>query len=314
MPDLVPVDYNPFVGGSSVDPLVKMGGLTPVQIAAVPQDRANMLLGALGPLGEAGMTVGDWLRTGGSSFDTRDIAPVAAGIMMGTAAPEADETVPLASVARRMAQSDFGALRPSQDWITQWARQYGAGQHPTRGILDEWARQNNIPIKWDMAQTGSGYAIIGDPSVKTPSGAAGHYVKVRFSDHAPVYNAIGEPNFIDSNTVDSANLIDALNWKFGTNLVGDTPKMTTGAELWPTPSESEPRGLSKFDKQVEYATSLLEQYPELGQRDYSQTGRVNLMGKKIEGWAFDMAIRNARESGQLGLRLTPVDYQPNFSQ
>lgn len=248
-----------------------------------------------------------------------DPAPIvnAAGLAMtggigGVPAEVGEAILGAGPIRAKIAQSDFGSLPPSQDWITQWARQYGAGQRPTRQILDEWARQNNIPLKWDYARSGnSAYAIIGDQSVKTPSGAAGHYVKVRFSDHAPVYNDIGEPNFIDSSTVDANNLIDALNWKFGTNLVGDTPKTIKGDELWPSetaPASMQERATSNFDRQVEYATSVLEQYPELAQR--TPSGRVNLMGKKIDGWAFDMAIRNARESGQLGLRLIPVDHDP----
>ena len=55
------------------------------------------LLTALGPLGEAGSTVGDWLRTRGASFDTRDLAPVAAGIMLGTMPGGPEESAGIAA-------------------------------------------------------------------------------------------------------------------------------------------------------------------------------------------------------------------------
>ena len=63
------------------------------QVAGFPQRAADMTIGALGPIGEAGMTVGDMLRTG--HVDPRDIPQVVGGVMMGVAAPEAEEAAPL---------------------------------------------------------------------------------------------------------------------------------------------------------------------------------------------------------------------------
>lgn len=65
---LVPVNYQPqFADNAGV--VAKAGQALPSQnvsadIASWPQQAADVGIKALGPLGEAGMTVGDWMRTG----------------------------------------------------------------------------------------------------------------------------------------------------------------------------------------------------------------------------------------------------------
>ena len=60
------------------------------QVAGFPARGANMLVGALGPLGEAGMTLGEMLRT--RQFDSRMLPQIAGGVLLGTAAPGGLET------------------------------------------------------------------------------------------------------------------------------------------------------------------------------------------------------------------------------
>lgn len=60
------------------------------QVAGFPERGANLLMGVLGPLGEAGNTLGEMLRT--RSVDPRLLPQIAGGIMLGTMAPSGAET------------------------------------------------------------------------------------------------------------------------------------------------------------------------------------------------------------------------------
>jgi hypothetical protein len=61
--------------------------LTAAQRRVIPskEDAARKALEQLGPLGEAGMMVGDWMRTG--HVEPTEIAPAIGGVMLGTAGP-----------------------------------------------------------------------------------------------------------------------------------------------------------------------------------------------------------------------------------
>lgn len=69
------------------------------QVHGFPGTAANLLLNHLGPLGEAGSTLGEMLRTG--QFDSRDLPQIAGGVMLGTMAPGGAE----AGVAEHAAQN-----------------------------------------------------------------------------------------------------------------------------------------------------------------------------------------------------------------
>lgn len=149
MPDLTPVDYQP-----EFDRIAPQGSLAQ-QVSGFPQRAADLAINALGPLGEAGMTVGDWLRTGGSSFDTRDIAPVAAGVMLGTAAPEAEEAAPIAEAAQAAAKGirayhgspyDFDKFDLSKIGTGEGAQAYGHGLYFAEAEPVAWSyRFNKAP-------------------------------------------------------------------------------------------------------------------------------------------------------------------------
>jgi hypothetical protein len=71
---------------------VSPGALGPsvqAQTAAWPEQGANALLTALGPLGDAGRSVGDMLRTGRA--DPRDLPVVAGNMLLGTMTPGGPE-------------------------------------------------------------------------------------------------------------------------------------------------------------------------------------------------------------------------------
>ena len=104
------------------------------QVAGFPQRAADMTIGALGPIGEAGMTVGDMLRTG--HVDPRDIPQVAGGVMLGVAAPEAEEAAPLEAGAEAVAKGitayhgspyDFDKFDLSKIGTGEGAQAYGHG-------------------------------------------------------------------------------------------------------------------------------------------------------------------------------------------
>jgi hypothetical protein len=63
----------------------------------------EVLLEATGPLGDAGTALGEFLRTG--QFDARDLAPAAAGVMLGVAGPKGE------GVAGDVARGAAGALQ-----------------------------------------------------------------------------------------------------------------------------------------------------------------------------------------------------------
>lgn len=104
------------------------------QVAGFPQRAADMTIGALGPIGEAGMTVGDMLRTG--HVDPRDIPQIAGGVMLGVAAPEAEEATPLEAGAEAVAKGitayhgspyDFDKFDLSKIGTGEGAQAYGHG-------------------------------------------------------------------------------------------------------------------------------------------------------------------------------------------
>jgi hypothetical protein len=107
MPDLMPVDYDPFAPQ----------GVLAKQVAGFPQRAADLAISALGPLGEAGVTVGDMLRTG--QVDPRDIPQVAGGIMLGTMAPQAEEANAASTAIRRLAYLPLDKLRAPQGIANQ---------------------------------------------------------------------------------------------------------------------------------------------------------------------------------------------------
>lgn len=119
--DLQPVDHDPF------RQLAPQGALAQ-QVSGFPQRAADMAISALGPLGEAGMTVGDWLRTG--NVDARDVAPMLANTMLGIGVPPgaraAEAAVPAVADVVREAEPEmvaaFNKALPSiQDQYNRWA-------------------------------------------------------------------------------------------------------------------------------------------------------------------------------------------------
>jgi hypothetical protein len=69
-------------GGQAAPPV---GPSVAQQMQTAPERAGNMLLGALGPLGDAGRQVGEMMRT--RSVDPRDLPLLAGNVLMGTMAP-----------------------------------------------------------------------------------------------------------------------------------------------------------------------------------------------------------------------------------
>jgi hypothetical protein len=93
---------------SALGPVGKSGQALPPSPqpyqAPTPEQVGEGFLDALGPLGEAGRQVGDIARTG--HMETRDVAPILGGVMMGTAGPKGEglarEAAPgIASIIKR---------------------------------------------------------------------------------------------------------------------------------------------------------------------------------------------------------------------
>lgn len=114
MPTLIPVDHDPFGTDNSGDSgltlqpvdhdpfaLAPQGALAN-QVSSFPQRAANLAISALGPLGDAGMMVGDALRTG--NLDTRDIPQIAGGVMLGAGMPGEEEAAPAEEAIETAAQ------------------------------------------------------------------------------------------------------------------------------------------------------------------------------------------------------------------
>ena len=78
------IAWNRLFGAGAVP---KAGQTLPPQ--SMPhKPTADELISAAGPLGDAGMQLGDMLRTG--NYDTRDVAPILGGAMMGVAGPKGE--------------------------------------------------------------------------------------------------------------------------------------------------------------------------------------------------------------------------------
>lgn len=85
------------------------------QMRAAPERAGNMLLGALGPLGDAGRQVGEMMRT--RSVDPRDLPLLAGNVLLGTMAPGGAE----GGAAARGTQS-------LEDMVAALARDVGRGE------------------------------------------------------------------------------------------------------------------------------------------------------------------------------------------
>jgi hypothetical protein len=145
------------------------------QVAGFPQRAADMTIGALGPIGEAGMTVGDMLRTG--HVDPRDIPQVAGGVMLGVAAPEAEEAAPLEAGAEAVAKGitayhgspyDFDKFDLSKIGTGEGAQAYGHGLY--------FAENPATAHAYKEALGGPEYLINGNPPADNIEATAARYL------------------------------------------------------------------------------------------------------------------------------------------
>ena len=137
-PPLSSLLAQPSIPLSSMMAIAKQGQTLPTQYTPY-KPTADSLINAAGPLGDAGMQLGDMMRTG--NFDASSVPQILGGAMMGVAAPKgegaaeaaAEEAVPLASKviqgikAYHGSPYDFNQFDLSKIGTGEGAQAYGHG-------------------------------------------------------------------------------------------------------------------------------------------------------------------------------------------
>lgn len=146
------------------------------------------------------------------------------------------------------------------------ANALGERPHRTASMSDvrEWAEANGATFRDDVARTGSHYAYVSKPGMGT--------IKVRWGDHPPVYNDVGDKNFLDLNYsgLDKNAVNDALDWRFTTRLTPENAALSKAE----TKSATQERRLSPYDITQQKLVSGLQRSEDLRKAVASVKGAV----------------------------------------